>query len=140
MVAEVAVNQVEFILSSLPGSVNVIYEFGYSMNSPRPIRRLKAEWAIWASSCKPSIPKFKVAENSIIRVDRCYAYPWFYQNGKWRVCDTANMDKLLFDLISQKIGRDDLYFKCGMMDSIDSEDASVTVVLTEIPENQWRNR
>jgi hypothetical protein len=131
-------NSVSFRLLSLPGSVNQIYEFGYTINSPRPERRLKAEWSVWATKVKPYIPLFRIAENSIIRIDRCYGYPWFYQNRNWRKVDTANMDKLLFDVVSQKIGIDDSMFKCGLMDSVDSADGFVDVVMTEITETEWR--
>ena len=131
-------NTISFRLLSLPGSVNSIYEFGYTINSPRPTRRLKAEWGVWATKVKPYIPLFKVAAMSVIRVDRCYYYPWFYGNGNWRKADTANMDKLLFDIISQKIGVDDLFFKCGLMNSRDSQDGCVDVTLTEVTEAEWR--
>jgi hypothetical protein len=132
-------NSVSFRLLSLPGSVNSIYEFGYTINSPRPQHRLKPEWSMWASKAKPYIPSFRIAKNSIIRIDRCYFYPWFYGNGNWRKADAANMDKLLLDVVSQKIGVDDCMFKCGMMDSRDSQDRFVEVVLTEITEAEWRH-
>jgi hypothetical protein len=133
-------NSISFTLLSLPGSINEVYTFGYSINSPRPERKLKAEWALWKSQNATRIPLLKVLPDSIIRVDRLYQYRWFYKNGNWRKCDTANMDKLLFDLISQKIGVDDSRFKCGMMDSADSEANVVTVTLTEIPSDEWRGR
>lgn len=129
-------NSITFTLPSLPGSTNYIYEPGYSISSSRPSWRLKSEWALWATKVKPYIPLFKIAAGSIVRIDRCYYYPWFYKNGNWRKADVANMDKLLFDTVAKKIGVDDLLFKQGWMDSRDSEENKVVVTLTEITD--WK--
>lgn len=132
------INTVTFELPSLPGSVNEIWELNRP-DSGLPRKRLKPEWAIWATKMMPHILKFSIAEDSIVRIDRCYYYPWFYKNGKWRKADVANMDKLLFDTIARKIGVDDLFFKCGLTDSKDSQDGKVVVRLTEITKAQWSN-
>lgn len=134
---EGAANTVKFCLLSLPGSKNIIYEFGYTVNSPRPQKRLKAEWALWASRIKPNIPLFKIAEMSLIRIDRCYYYPFFYGNNRLRKVDTANMDELLFDVVAQKIGVDDSKFKFGYLDSRNSQDSRVDVILTEVTKAEW---
>lgn len=131
------VNSVTFQLPSLPGSVNELYEFNRH-DSGLPRKRLKGEWALWASRMFPHIPQFTVRENSLVRIDRCYYYPWFYKNGKWRKADVSNMDALLFNTIARKIGIDDLWFKQGMMNSRDSEARKVIVTLTEISESEWR--
>jgi hypothetical protein len=132
-------NEVRFVLPSLPGSVNEIYELNRP-DSGLPRRRLRAEWAIWATRMMQHIPLFLVATDSVVRVDRCYYYPWFYKNGKWKRVDTSNMDKLLFDTIAKKIGIDDLYFKCGWMDSRDSSNPRVEVTLTEIVGIEWERQ
>lgn len=88
----------------------------------------------------PYVPAFEIREHSIIRVDRIYYYEWFTKLGKWRKADVANMDKLLFDIISRKIGVDDLYFKEGMMSSRDSDQGVVEVTLTEVEEEKWKAR
>jgi hypothetical protein len=87
----------------------------------------------------PFIPRFTVATNSILRVDRCYYLPWFTAKGTWRRVDVVNMDALLFNLVTRKIGIDDLYVKRGYMDSRNSNENKVEVVLTEITESEWRN-
>lgn len=130
-------NSVIFELPSLPGSVNEIWEFNRA-DSGLPRRRLKAEWAIWATKMMPHILAFSIQPMSIVRVDRWYHYPWFYKNSKWRVADVANMDKLLFDTLAKKLGINDLLFKQGWMGSRDAVDGKVIVRLTEIPEAQWR--
>jgi hypothetical protein len=132
-------NEVRFVLPSLPGSINELYEFNRP-DSGLPRRRLKAEWAIWATRMMQYVPLFTIRPMSIVRIDRWYYYPWFYKNGKWRVADVANMDKLLFDTLAKKLGLNDLLFKQGWMGSRDSADGKVVVRLVEIPEIQWRAR
>ena len=132
-----AVNQVAFELPSLPGSLNVLYELNRP-DSGLPRKRLKPEWALWVSKMMPYIPAFRVAENSVLRVDRCYHLPWFYGNGRWRKVDVVNMDALLFNVITRKVGIDDLFVKQGFLDSRDSQANKVTVVLTEVTEAEWR--
>ena len=85
----------------------------------------------------PYIPAFKVQPDSILQVDRCYYLPWFYGNGKWRKVDVVNMDALLFNLVSRKVGIDDLYVKKGMLDSRNSLANKVAIVLTEITKAKW---
>jgi hypothetical protein len=136
---EGGVNRVSFTLPSLPGSVNTIYGPRRTMYSQNGWG-LKDEWVIWSTKMIPYILPLphKVAKNSIIRVDRCYYYQWFTNEGNWKIVDTANMDRLLFNIIAKKIGIDDLFFKQGYMDSLDSSKNQVEVVLTEITEAQWR--
>lgn len=138
---EGSLNRVSFTLPSLPGSVNTIYgprRTIYSQNG----WGLKDEWLIWSTKMIPHVlilPRRKT-KDSIIRVDRCYFYPWFTQDGNWRRADTGNMDKLLFDLIAKKLGIDDLFFKQGLMDSRDDPNGRVVVTLTEIMRRQWEAR
>lgn len=139
MAGQSSQNIVSFVLPSLPGSVNELYELNRP-DSGLPRRRLKPEWALWATRMMPYIPRFKMEPNSILRVDRNYHYPWFYKNGKWRKADAANMDALLFNTICRKIGIDDLYLKRGWLNSTDSADGKVEVRLIEIPEAVWRAR
>lgn len=130
-------NSISFWLPSLPGSLNDLYELNRP-DSGLPRKRLKAEWSLWCSKMMPYIPAFKVKENSILRVDRTYHLPWFYKNGRWRKVDVVNMDALLFNLVTRKVGIDDLYVKRGMLDSRNSEANKVQVVITEIPEAEWK--
>jgi hypothetical protein len=88
---------------------------------------------------QPFIPKFTIAETSILRVDRKYFVSWFYGNGRWRKLDVVNLDALLFNLVTRKIGVDDSRVKQGYMDSCNSSENKVEVVLTEITESEWRN-
>lgn len=130
------VNTTRFELPSLPGSLNVLYELNRP-DSGLPRKRLKGEWALWVSKMMPYVPAFKVQPDSILRVDRCYYLPWFYQNKRWRKIDVVNMDALLFNLVTRKIGIDDLYVKQGLLDSRNSPANKVAIVLTEITKAEW---
>lgn len=130
-------NTVRFTLPSLPGSLNDIFELNRH-DSGLPRKRLKGEWALWVTRMSPYIPLFTVQPNSILRVDRCYYLPWFTGKGTWRRVDVVNMDALLFNLVTRKVGIDDLYVKQGYMDSRDSPENKVEVVLTEVTEATWK--
>lgn len=132
------VNTVRFTLPSLPGSLNVLYELN-APNSGLPRKRLKGEWALWVSRAIPFVPAFRIQTNSILRVDRKYFLPWFYKNGNWRKVDVVNLDALLFNLVTRKVGIDDMMIKQGFMDSVDSTENKVEIVMTEIPEATWRS-
>lgn len=131
-----SVNRIGFQLPSLPGSLNDLYELNRH-DSGLPRKRLKATWALWVSKMFVYVPAFRVQPDSILRVDRCYYLPWFYGNGRWRKVDVVNMDALLFNLVSRKIGIDDLYVKQGMLDSRNSPANKVAIVLTEITKAEW---
>jgi hypothetical protein len=130
-------NSVTFTCPGLPGSLNVLYELNRP-DSGLPRKRLKPEWTLWVSRMMPFVPRFSIQPNSILRVDRCYYLPWFYKNGKWRKVDVVNMDALLFNLVTRKIGLDDMLVKRGYMDSVDSQDNKVVVTITEVTEAEWR--
>lgn len=133
-----SVNSVSFTLPSLPGSVNVIYGPKRTIHSVNGWG-LRDEWLLWMTRMTPYVLPLplKLEPRSVVRVDRCYYYPWFTKEGQWRRADTANLDKITFDLVSRKLGVDDLYFKCGYMDSRDSDNPRVEVTLTEVPCRCW---
>lgn len=132
------VNSVSFTLPSLPGSVNVIYGPKRTIHSVNGWG-LRDEWLLWLTRMTPHVLPLplKLESGSVVRIDRCYYYPWFTKTGQWRRADTANLDKITFDLISRKLGVDDSYFKCGWMDSRDSSNPRVDVTLSEVPRWQW---
>lgn len=139
--SERGVNSISFTLPSLPGSVNVIYGPRRTIHSTNGWG-LRDEWLLWATRMTPHIlilPR-QLQPDSLVRVDRCYYYPWFTKEGRWRRADTANMDKLLFDTVSKKLGIDDLYFKSGWMDSRDSDNPRVDVTLREVTRVEWESR
>ena len=78
------------------------------------------------------MPRFVVAPDSLVRVDLSFHYPFCYKNGRFKKVDTANLLKLTYDAISEKIGVDDSRFKSGGFESFDSEKQWVEVTLTEV--------
>lgn len=134
--AKVGANTVSFVLPSLPGSLNDLYELNRH-DSGLPRKRLKAEWSLWCSRMAVHVPPFKMQPDSVLRVDRCYFHSWFYLNKKWRKVDVVNMDALLFNLVSRKIGIDDSLVKMGMLESRNSPTNKVAIALTEITKAEW---
>lgn len=123
---------------SIPPSVNDIYDIRRNIHSAKPTLEIKDEWKLWRQAECKKVPKFKVAENSLVRVDRTYFYPFHYKNGNWRVFDSFNLDAMLFNLIKVKIDHDDLFFKEGTLKSRDEQERRAVVTLTEIPESEWK--
>lgn len=131
------INRVSFTLPALPGSLNDLYEINRP-DSGLPRKRLRGEWALWVSRMTPLVPAFEIRPSSVLRVDRTYYLPWFYSNKRWRRVDVINMDALLFNLVTRKIGVDDSRVKCGWLDSHDSQNPRVEITMTEVSEDQWR--
>lgn len=137
MNTETVENKISFTLPSLPASLNELYELNRH-DSGLPRKRLRAEWSLWVTKMIPHVPAFTIQPNSVLRIDRCYYLPWFYKNGNWRKLDVVNLDALLFNLVTRKFGIDDLFVKRGYLDSHDSQEHKVEVVVTEVVEAQWR--
>lgn len=135
-----SLNRVTFTLPLCPPSVNSLYSINYKAANPADRVSLKPECRRWKSDAKMYIPRFKIADDSVLRVDRVYYYPWFTKSKTWAKRDAFNMDKLLFDMIAEKIGVDDRRFKEGNMVSVNSKVEKTVIVLTEIPVNQWSAR
>lgn len=132
-------NTVTFKIPSLPGSVNLIYAPRHTIHSDKFSYGLKDEWVIWKTQMKVFVPKFKIADDTLIRIDCRYTYNWYYKNTNLRVVDTHNMVKLLIDLIAEKVGFNDCRAKSGSWASVHNPTESfVEVTLTEIAESEWR--
>lgn len=108
-----------FVLPSLPKSMNAIYGINFAQRRVY----LKDDVALWKSESKSLIPSWRPKEmrTGLLRVDAAYTYNFYYQNGKLREVDTANMLKVLYDLISEKIGVDDKFLKAGSFTSTHSD-------------------
>jgi hypothetical protein len=130
-------NTITFTIPACPPSCNSLYSIFYAEKTVRK----KPEVIDWQTRAKLYIKPLPEPEEamSIIRVDRCYFYPWFSAEGAWLSRDTSNMDKMLFDTIADKLGfrLGDVRFKQGMMDSRNSRVERTVVCLTEIPRDEW---
>jgi hypothetical protein len=133
-------NTITFTLPLCPPSVNSLYQVRFSAPNPADRVTLRPECRQWKTNSKVYIPAFRVAETSIVRVDRTYYYPWLTKKKTWLKKDTVNLDKLLFDAIAEKVGVDDRRFKLGMMDSIDCSVEKTIVTLTEVTMAEWSER
>lgn len=130
-------NTIAFTLPSCPPSCNSLYEIIYSERRVR----LKPEVLEWKTRAKLYIKHFpeSISEESIVRVNRIYYYPWFDSKGGWIERDSANMDKALFDTIAEKLGfrKGDTRFKWGEMKSYPSRVERVEVMMIEIERGEW---
>jgi Holliday junction resolvase RusA-like endonuclease len=130
-------NTITFTLPSCPPSVNSLYRIFYAERTVRKKPEV-IDWQTRAKLCIRRLPEPE-APSSIIRVDRIYYYPWFSSEGRWLQRDTANMDKMLFDVIADKLGfqNGDTRFKVGMMDSRNSKVERTIVTLREVSADEW---
>jgi hypothetical protein len=176
---------VRFTLPMCPPSVNSLYILNFKPGIPKRDRaRLKPDCIAWKNGgwmesygyfngVKTFIPPFKIALDSLVRVDRVYSYPFLQKTGLWKKSnglwdwqkqqeiiaqgllasyieqelirfmerDSFNMDKLLFDAISEKLSMDprgsDRRFKEGLMRSVNSPTEQTVVVLTELTIAEW---
>jgi Holliday junction resolvase RusA-like endonuclease len=135
--AGITVNAVSFTLPMCPPSVNSLYVVRFKEPNPADRVKLRPECARWKTDSKLYVPRFTIAEGSIVRIDRLYAYTWFTKRGQWVKRDSFNMDKLLMDAIAEKTGIDDRRFKEGMMRSVNAAVERTEVTLTEITMGEW---
>lgn len=84
---------------------------------------------------KAYVPRFAIAESSLLRIDFIFHYPFEHANGNIRDFDSQNFMKLGIDCICEKVGIRDKRAKSGSWDSVDEENEFVEVVLTEILTN-----
>ena len=121
-------NQIKFTIPSIPKSINSMYQINYGQ---RHIY-LSNDARIWKSQSKIYVPKFEIEDGSHIGISAVYHMNCFFKNGKVRKVDGPNLDKLLLDTISEKIGLDDslVFFWCGK--KVHSDEDKVVVKMWEI--------
>ena len=101
---------IKFRIPSLPPSMNDIYwhikdhrgEYQYV---------LKNEVRLWKSKAKEFVPVFKPIshETGLLFIHWTATNNWYYQNGKVKRHDVANLDKVIVDAVFEKIGIGDEY-------------------------------
>jgi hypothetical protein len=120
-----------FTIPSLPPSVNALYQIIYSQKRVE----LHPEARRWKSSAKEHVVRFTPRQGALVAVDVTFHYRFYYQNGKPRVFDAANLLKLLIDCVAEKCGFNDCLVRHGSWSSVDSPDEKVEVVLREVVAN-----
>lgn len=100
---------IKFTIPVIPPSYNQHYKINYNL---RQIYLDKI-----AHDFKKLVflhtPPMEYGDNDVFYLKVEIHYDWFYKNGKVRKLDIQNMDKLLIDSISERLGFDD----CRIWDS-----------------------
>ncbi len=128
-----------FSFPSLPGSANVLYEYP-RRDSGLPVRRLKAEWAIWRSNAKPYVPLCIWHRDCLFELEMIFESPsWVCKNGNVRRRDLDNLEILIQNTIFEKLGRDDSRVVSKVSKKVIGVEDRVHVVLRKVSEEGWRN-
>jgi Holliday junction resolvase RusA-like endonuclease len=122
------VNQVTFMIPLIPPSVNSLFNIIYAQ---RRVEK-KPEVRAFCYRAKEYVKAIKLSENSLVRMDAVFSYPFHHKNGRLRKFDSQNLIKVVADVVADKCGFDDSRIKHGSWASIDSASESVTVTLTEL--------
>lgn len=119
------------VIPFLPPSVNSLYDVIWNQ---RKVEK-KSSVRSFCYRAKEHLRRFPLADGALVKMDLIFAYPFNHKNARLRRKDTHNMVKVIADLVAEKGGWDDSRMKSGSWESVDSENESVTVVLTEVISN-----
>jgi Holliday junction resolvase RusA-like endonuclease len=123
-------SSVEFIIPSLPPSVNAVYQIIFHQRKVM----IKPEVSLWKTQAKECIKKIEACDGDFfIKISCDFFYDFFYQNGKLKKFDTQNLLKVLIDAIAEKNGFDDKVVKFGEWRSFHSVQEMVKVRVERIP-------
>lgn len=120
----------KFRVSFLPISVNRIYSY----NHYNKTMYLTEEARHFKMALKIACPKIEFkSEQPKLRVEVWYHSPtWICKNGKFRKRDSANMDKLVHDAITERLGRDDSHIWMHSGEKVVDIDEFTEIVISEI--------
>lgn len=95
----------KFRVDFLPTSVNKMYSYNHHSKT----MYLTEEARHFKMAIKIACPKVEfVSKQPKIRIEIWYHSPaWICKNGKFKKRDIQNMDKMVFDAISERLGVDD---------------------------------
>ena len=116
-----------FTIPCLPPSQNALHDIIYSQR--RVV--LKPTVLKWCSDAKLFVPRIQLQSSSLVEVNATFYFSLYYANGKVRKQDSANLLKILLDVIANKVGFDDSRIRRGSWDSVDDKNERVEVVLSE---------
>lgn len=125
---EVTAKQIRFTLPLLPPSCNALHQVIWS----RKRIELKPEVMKWRNDAKLFIPRFELSEGALLSAELTFHYALYHRNGKLKRKDTANMLKVLLDVIAEKCGWDDSVIKSGSWCSVNAAEEKVEIVLVEL--------
>jgi Holliday junction resolvase RusA-like endonuclease len=126
--AQGEVSEIRFTLPLLPPSCNALHQIIWSQRKVE----LKPTVMLWRNQTKLFIPRFSVTEGALLDIQMTFHYALYHRNGKLKRKDTANLVKVLLDVIAEKCGWDDSIIKSGSWATVDDADEKVVVTLREV--------
>ena len=120
--------QTKFKIPILPQSVNSLYKVNYRTRQVY----LSDEGRQFKTTAKLYIPQIKLKKKlPIIDIKIKYFGKWHCKNGSVRRADGPNLDKVLFDAISEALGFDDCLIFYWAGQKIESDTDYTEVVIKE---------
>lgn len=121
--------QLSFIIPGLPPSYNRHFQISYNLRQvylTKEAQQYKRKTAMYIPPC-PQI-------NNTIALKVCIEYhsDWFYKNGKIKKKDIQNLDKLLLDVISARLGFNDSQFFIIHAEKIQDKEEFTEVMISSI--------
>lgn len=92
-----------FSISEIPPSYNQSISINYNLRQVS----LSKEAREFKQRVKEFMPHWKPDKDSLFGITISMHYDWYYKNGKLRKLDLSNLDKLVIDAVSEKMGIDD---------------------------------
>jgi Holliday junction resolvase RusA-like endonuclease len=123
-----------FKVPFLPPSINALYGYNYA----RRQRYLTEQGRHYKNALKIACPPMKFSgEHPFIDIFVEYHSPkWICKNKKVRKADGMNLDKCIYDAISERIGVDDAFFFIWGGKKIISDQEFTKITIKEIDENE----
>lgn len=94
-------------LPSLPASMNNLYQIMFSLRKVE----LRPEVRLWKNNMKEFIPPWKEERSDDTRywISMSFFGNWLTKTGKVRKVDHCNMEKVVIDVVCEKLGFDDSF-------------------------------
>lgn len=99
----------QFTIEGLPPSFNEHFKINYQFKQVY----LSEEARLFKVKVKMSVPHMQIIDTDLFKLKVWFHHNWFFKNNKPRKLDLQNLDKLLIDALSERIGFDDSrIFEC----------------------------
>ena len=95
--------KIKFIIQGLPPSYDHHFKINYNLRQVY----LTQEARMFKVKAKMSTPALTFKDTDLFKITIDYYGNFFYKNHKPRKIDAQNLDKLLIDAVSEKLGFDD---------------------------------
>ena len=99
----------------------------------RPYVRLRPDIARWKSNAKLFVPMFKVEGQPKLSLTMWFHSPeWYYLNGKMKVLDSPNLEKIVIDTMFERWGLNDCLIWHKESWKIEGAEKKVEVMVKEL--------